>query len=146
VVFDDLSERMYGGITLAELEEHAPLGQRAPYDAPPAAQPIGKPAPAAAGEHFVGDLTLLRARPLFSGPQVERVRELQFQRPEAVVELALEDADRRGIVSGDEVVVRSNGTSVALRARVSRALVRGTARIADEHAADLHAVVEVVKA
>jgi anaerobic selenocysteine-containing dehydrogenase len=104
------------------------------------------PAPAAAGDHFVGELTLQRARPLFSGPQVERVRELQFQRPEPVVELAAEDAERRGIVSGDAVEVRSNGTSVALRARVCRTLVTGIARIADEHAADLHAVVEVVKA
>jgi NADH-quinone oxidoreductase subunit G len=146
VVFDELSEHMYGGITLSELEERAPLGQRVPYAPPAEAQPMSLPAPAAAGDHFVGELTLQRARPLFSGPQVERVRELQFQRPEPVVELAAEDAERRGIVSGDAVEVRSNGTSVALRARVCRTLVTGIARIADEHAADLHAVVEVVKA
>ena len=47
---------------------------------------------------------------------------------------------------GDEVNVRSNGTSLSLRARVSRALVAGTARIADEHAGELHRDVEVVKA
>jgi anaerobic selenocysteine-containing dehydrogenase len=61
------------------------------------------------------------------------------------VELAIGDADRRGIASGDAVLVRSNGTSVALRARVNRKLVEGVARIAEEHAADLHAAVEVVK-
>ena len=42
--------------------------------------------------------------------------------------------------------MRSNGTSLALRARVSRALTAGTARIADEHAGELHRDVEVVKA
>jgi hypothetical protein len=32
-----------------------------------------------------------------------------------------------------------------LRARVNRKLVEGVARVADEHAADLHPAVEVVK-
>ena len=41
--------------------------------------------------------------------------------------------------------VRSNGTSVELRARVNRKLVEGVARVPDEHAADLHLLVEVVK-
>ena len=72
--------------------------------------------------------------------------ELQFQRPEQEVALSSGDADRRGIATGDLVTVRSNGTSVELRARVDRRLVEGVARVADEHAADLHAEVEVVKA
>jgi hypothetical protein len=42
--------------------------------------------------------------------------------------------------------VRSNGTSLELRARLSRALAAGTARIAEEHAADLHRDVEVIRA
>jgi hypothetical protein len=42
--------------------------------------------------------------------------------------------------------VRSNGTSVALRARINRRLAAGVARVADEHAPDLHQQVEVVKA
>ena len=71
--------------------------------------------------------------------------ELQFQRPEAEIELAYDDAQRRQIATGDEVSVRSNGTSLSLRARVSRALTAGTARIADEHAGELHRDVEVVK-
>ena len=93
----------------------------------------------------LGTLRLLRYRPLFSGPAVERTPELQFQRPAAEVELAHDDAERRQIASGDSVSIRSNGTSVALRARVSRSLAAGTIRIADEHAADLHRDVEVVK-
>ena len=43
------------------------------------------------------------------------------------------------------MLVRSNGTSVELRARVNRRLVEGVARVADEHAGDLHATVEVVE-
>jgi len=72
--------------------------------------------------------------------------ELAFQRPAAEVELAPADAERRQISTGDAVVIRSNGTSVSLRARVSRALPEGTARIAEEHAADLREAVEVSKA
>ena len=52
---------------------------------------------------------------------------------------------RRTIATGDTVIVRSNGTSVELRARVNRKLVDGVARVAEEHAADLHPTVEVVK-
>jgi anaerobic selenocysteine-containing dehydrogenase len=94
----------------------------------------------------LGELRLVRYRPLFSGPQVERVPELQFQRPPAEVALALEDAERRGIATGDTVTLRSNGTSVELRARVERALPAGVARVAAEHAGDLHPRVEVLKA
>jgi anaerobic selenocysteine-containing dehydrogenase len=77
---------------------------------------------------------------------VERTPALQFQRPAAEIELAAADAERRQIAAGDRVSVRSNGTSVELRARISRALSPGTARVAEEHAADLHREVEVVKA
>jgi anaerobic selenocysteine-containing dehydrogenase len=94
----------------------------------------------------VGTLRLLRYTPLFSGHQVERVPELQFQRAEREVGLSVPDADRRGIATGDAVTVRSNGTSVELRARIDRKLVEGVARVADEHAADLHLDVEVVRA
>jgi anaerobic selenocysteine-containing dehydrogenase len=73
------------------------------------------------------------------------VPELQFQRPEVEIELGYDDAQRRQIATGDEVSVRSNGTSLSLRARVNRALAAGTARIADEHAGELHRDVEVVK-
>ena len=94
----------------------------------------------------MGALHLHRYKPLFSGPAVERVPQLEFQRPERDVELSAADAERRGLATGDTVLVRSNGTSVELRARVDRKLVEGVARVADEHAADLHAAVEVTKA
>ena len=49
------------------------------------------------------------------------------------------------VATGDTVIVRSNGTSLELRARVDRKLVDGVVRIAEEHAADLHQQVEVVR-
>ena len=91
------------------------------------------------------ELRLQRYTPLFSGPAVERVPELAFQRPTRDVELSAADAESRGIANGDAVVVSSNGTSVDLRARVFAGLVEGVARVAREHAGDLHPAVEVVK-
>ena len=87
----------------------------------------------------------MRYRPLFSGAAVERVPELQFLRPLNEVHLAETDAHERGIRNGDDVTVRSNGTSVTLRARLTRELRRGVVRIADEHAGDLQTSVEVTK-
>ena len=146
VVFEELSERIYGGLELERLGDHAALPARAPYVAPAPASgdsPLRGHSPEG---HFVGTLRLLRYTPLFSGHHVERVPELQFQRPEREIGLSAADADRRGIATGDVVDVRSNGTSVALRARVDRHLVEGVARVASEHAVDLHLDVEVVKA
>jgi NADH-quinone oxidoreductase subunit G len=139
-VFEELSERIYSGLPYGEVGERAVL--RARTEAP-AAKPEYEPEPIRPRDgHF---LSLQRYRPLFSGPAVERVRELQFQRPAAEIELSAEDADRRGISTGDDVEVRSNGTSLSLRARVNRRLVAGVVRVADEHARDLHATVEVTK-
>jgi NADH-quinone oxidoreductase subunit G len=92
-----------------------------------------------------GPLRLLRYRPLFAGPVVERVAELQFQRPEASVELSAGDAEVRGISSGDLVRVSSNGTAVELRARVDRRLIAGAVRAAEEHVHELDGAVEVSK-
>jgi len=147
MVFEELSGRCFGGIPFGIVGELAPLPDRTPFVAPEPAPAAPVPvAPAEPPEHFLGTVHLQRYRPLFSGPAVERVPELQFQRPKAEIELAYDDAQRRQIATGDEVSVRSNGTSLTLRARVSRALAAGTARIADEHAGELHRDVEVVKA
>ena len=146
IVFEEVSERCFGGIPFGAVGEKAPLSERPPYIAPEPAPVAPIPAPEQEPpEHFLGTLRLQRYKPLFSGPAVERVPELQFQRPQAEIELAYDDAQRRQISTGDDVSVRSNGTSLALRARVSRALAAGTARIADEHAGELHRDVEVIK-
>ncbi|HLM33305.1 MAG TPA: molybdopterin-dependent oxidoreductase [Gaiellaceae bacterium] len=117
----------------AELE---PRGERKPVEAE---QPVPPPAPTASG------LQLVRYRPLFSGPAVERIHELEFQRPLAEIELAWEDADARQVANGDLVTVGSNGTSRELVARVNRKLQTGVVRVPDEHAQGLERTVEVRK-
>ena len=98
-VFAELSEKLYGGMSFGEVGERASLPDRASYTAPtPAPVAPIPPVEAPPGEHFLGTLKLRRYRPLFSGAAVERVPELQFQRPEAVIELAADDAERRQIV------------------------------------------------
>ena len=79
------------------------------------------------------------------GP-VERVPELQFQRPAPEIELAPVDAGNRRISDGDEVVVSSNGTSVTLRARITKTLTPGLARAAREHVEELQQKVLVKRA
>jgi NADH-quinone oxidoreductase subunit G len=88
-------------------------------------------------------LAVARYRPLFSGPAVERVAQLQFQRPLGEIELAPDDARMREIASGETVTVASNGTSRTLTARVNRSLRRGVVRLASDHAADLGDRVQV---
>jgi predicted molibdopterin-dependent oxidoreductase YjgC len=147
VLFDELAGLAFPGLALDDLGLRAPLAARAPYVEPAAGTtPAPPPLQATGDERFVGLLRLQRYRPLFSGPDVERVPELHFQRPAEEVELSAADAERRGISTGDLVAVRSNGTSVELTARVNRRLLEGVARVADVHARDLHANVEIVRA
>jgi NADH-quinone oxidoreductase subunit G len=135
-VFEEVSAVVFGGIPFGEVGERAalppPTGTfSAPETSPEPPRPDG--------------LRLIRYRALFSGPAVERTPELAFQRPDPVVELSVQDASTRDIRSGDDVTVRSNGTSVTLRARLNRDLHTGVVRIADEHAGDLLPTVELSK-
>jgi NADH-quinone oxidoreductase subunit G len=136
-VFAELSARIYGGLSFSEVGERAPL--RGYDDAPThvEAPPLPEAEVAAEG------LKLVCYKPLFSGPAVERVEELQFQRAPAEVELARDDARARGIASGATVTVSHNGTSVQLRARIAKDLPKGVVHIAREHAGDLRGTVEV---
>jgi NADH-quinone oxidoreductase subunit G len=140
VVFAELSEICYDGLEYGRVGEHAALPAR---PAEPAEEPVQRePKP----ERLTGKgLKLVAYRPLFSGPDVERVPELQFQRPGAEVEVSADDADRRGIVTGDPVDVTSNGTSVQLRARVNKKLLKGVVRIPTDYAVGLANRVEVRK-
>ena len=136
-VFAELSERVYGGLPFGEVGEQAALPARGEASVPDLPRQPATPQ----GE----GLQLVRYRPLFSGPAVERIPELQFQRPAREVELAPKDAEARGISSGDAVHVSHNGTSLELRARIGRQLRQGVVRIAAEHAGDLGGQVEVSK-
>jgi NADH dehydrogenase/NADH:ubiquinone oxidoreductase subunit G len=137
-VFDELSALIYDGLAFAAIGEQAPLPSRAATG-----EPLTAPKPQK--RKRVSGLKLVTYRPLFSGPAVERVPELQFQRPEPVLELSHADARSRGIEADDELEVRSNGSSARLRARLSRELPKGTVRAAEEHARGLAWDVEVSK-
>jgi NADH-quinone oxidoreductase subunit G len=136
-VFAEVSAKIFGGVPFGGVGERAPLGPRALLNGSRPQFADGHPLPGGAG------LRLVRYRPLFSGPAVERVPELQFQRPRPEIELSHEDAQRRGIAPGAEVTVTTNEASVTLRAKVSRKLPAGLARVAEEHAGDLGQHVEV---
>ena len=134
VVFDEISEKCFGGVTFGEVGERATLPPRAE---PPTTGQQQLKLPPTEG------LKLVAYRPLFSGAAVERTPELQFQRPSGELQLSRADADERKIRNGQPVTVSSNGTSVELRARIARDLAAGTVRIAQDDVADLHATVEV---
>jgi NADH-quinone oxidoreductase subunit G len=136
-VFAEVSGRIFDGLPFGEVGECAPLGPRVQVNGARPELADGHPLPGGAG------LRLVRYRPLFSGPAVERVPELQFQRPQPEIELALEDARRRGISAGAEVTVTTNEAAVKLRAKVNRKLPTGLARVAEEFAGDLGQHVEV---
>lgn len=138
-VFAELSAKALDAVSLASLGERAAL--------PPRVEAKGVAAPETEAPATVrgGPLELIRYRALFSGPEVVHTPELAFQRPAAEVEISPEDADRRGIAEGAEVVVRSNGTRVTLRARLNPALLPGAVRVATEHCSELARGVEVSK-
>jgi NADH-quinone oxidoreductase subunit G len=129
----DPHARMIPPTERAELPPR-PESPEPPTFHPPAEQP-----------RVVGALRLIRYRSLFSGPVVERVEELQFQRPEPVIELSEYDARIRHVANGDTVEVRSNGTSIELRARINRRLMEGAVRAPVEHTRELESAVEVRK-
>ena len=138
LVFDEVSAIAYGGLPFGEVGEQAALLPRVPGGPVPVPGTETRPQ-----ETGGAGLRLVTYRPLFSGPAVERVPELQFQRPGPEVELSRDDAQRLGISNGQTVTVRSNGTSRELRARLNRELSAGIVRIPDEHAGDLEGRVEI---
>jgi NADH-quinone oxidoreductase subunit G len=127
-VFAELSERCYGGLSFGEVGERAPLRGYTEAPAHVEVPPVPAEEPALQGLHLVS------YRPLFSGPAVERVPELQFQRPQAEVTLSRAYAQSNGISNGDLVTIASNGTSLELRARLSDEVRDNVALVAEEHA------------
>jgi NADH dehydrogenase/NADH:ubiquinone oxidoreductase subunit G len=136
VVFDEVAQKCFGGITFGEIGEYAELPPRGETPPRETREPGSQSEPGSG-------LTLVAYKPLFSGAAVERTPELEFQQPLAEVQLARSDASARGIRNGQTVTVSSNGTSVELRARIANDLAAGSVRIARDHAGDLHANVEV---
>ena len=93
-----------------------------------------------------GEVRLVAYKPLFSGAAVERVAELQFQRPQPELELSAEDAAGAG--SRPATWSPSGRTAAPSRctARVNRRLRKGIARVALEHANGLGGIVELSRA
>lgn len=106
-----------------------------PRSAPGPAEPLQAPA--------APKLRLVRYRALFSGPLVERVPQLGFQRADPELEMAPEDAAKRAVTDGDRVSVQADGISRELRARINRRLAAGVVRAAAEHVEGLPHLVEV---
>jgi predicted molibdopterin-dependent oxidoreductase YjgC len=128
------------GKPFSELVETAPLAEgTGPGTVPESAERAAAPGR--------GGLRLVRYRPLFSGPAVDRVENLQFQRPNGDVELSRDDALRLGIRDGDAVRVRTNGTSAELRATIRRGLTPGVVLLPEDAAEELvPGAVEVARA
>jgi NADH-quinone oxidoreductase subunit G len=137
-VFAEVSDKVYGGIAFGEIGERAAL--RGYSDAPAHVDAPALPEPSANG---AGGLKLVCYKPLFSGPAVERVTELQFQRPQAEAELSAADAQRHGVANGADVTLTAGDHSVTLRARVNKKLRPGIVRVAREHAGGLQGTVEI---
>jgi NADH-quinone oxidoreductase subunit G len=141
-VFAEVSERVYGGLAFGEVGERAPLRGYPEAEERVSRQALPEPRQKARR----GQIRLVAYKPLFSGAAVERVAELQFQRPQPDLELSPDDARRRKIATGDLVTVASNGSAITLPARINRRLRPGIARVALEHANGLGGVVELAKA
>ena len=137
LVFDEISERCFGGISYSDIGEQSSLPPRAE-------KPSQEPGSQMIGESGSGvGLRLVAYRPLFSGPAVERTPELQFQRPDGEIQISRPDAQARKIRNGQTVTVSSNGTSLELRVRIARDLAAGIVRVAADDAGNLHPNVEV---
>jgi NADH dehydrogenase/NADH:ubiquinone oxidoreductase subunit G len=135
VLFEELAQRCFGGISFSDVTERA--------DLPPRAERVSDTFEVSDTSASADGLRLVAYRPLFSGAAVERTPELEFQKPDAEIQFSRDDAQARGIRNGQTVTVSSNGTSVELRARIAKDLPSGVVRVAQEHAGDLHARVEV---
>jgi len=118
----------YAGITEEEIggrgvrwQERAPEGSRLTRDADVPTRGVGTSAQASQDEPpdalGNGGLLIGTYRDLWAAEVTDRSPALRFLAPTQTIELAPHDADRLGIRGGDEVDVRSNGTS--LRARVA---------------------------
>jgi NADH-quinone oxidoreductase subunit G len=139
-LFEELSPHCYGGLRFGEVGERAPLRG---YDGAPTHVDA---APLPAQETHAEGLRLVAYRPLFSGPAVERVAELQFQRARAEATLNRADAERQGIRTGDAVRISQNGTSVELRAKLSSSTRAGLVLVPLEHANGLSGAVQLQRA
>jgi NADH-quinone oxidoreductase subunit G len=94
------------------------------------------PEPGWAGSVSNGHLRLGTYRPIWAAPECEISPALKFLIPEQQVELSPDDAQRLGILHGEDVVVAQNGTRLKAKAFVRSAVPAGSAFLADGLATD----------
>ena len=119
----------------------------------PKAQSSVEAAPAAPTTGNAGPLILGTYRDLWAGPVTEHNPALRFLAPAQRLEVSPADAERLGLADGDEVMVTSNGTSLAGRVAIheraaegSCFLIEGTAEANANALAGEAVTVEVSKA
>jgi NADH-quinone oxidoreductase subunit G len=83
-----------------------------------------------------GHLRLGTYRPIWAAPECDISPALKFLIPSQQVELSPEDAQRLGILHGEDVVVAQNGTRLNAKAFVRSAVPAGSAFLADGLASD----------
>ncbi len=142
-VFGEVSAKVYGGLTLRRGRR---AGAAARLSRRRDARRCAGCRPSASVKPGQGEVRLVAYKPLFSGAAVERVTELQFQRPQAELELSAEDAGWRGIADRRPRHRRDERSAITLPARVNRRLRKGIARVALEHANGLGGIVELSRA
>jgi NADH-quinone oxidoreductase subunit G len=98
---------------------------------------VASPEPGAGvGSASNGQLRLGTYRPIWAAPECEISPALKFLIPEQQVELSPDDAQRLGILHGEDVVVAQNGTRLNAKAFVRSTVPAGSAFLADGLAAD----------
>jgi NADH-quinone oxidoreductase subunit G len=150
----------YEGLTLEEIGGHGVRWPARPQAASLAAGDGGldtDPAPAGAQSSDSesaaltnGHLRLGTYRPIWAAPECEISPALKFLIPEQQVELSPGDAERLGILHGEDVVVTQNGTRLNAKAFVRSAVPAGSAFLAEGLAAQsanvlTESLIEVIK-
>jgi NADH-quinone oxidoreductase subunit G len=143
----------YAGVTHEEIAGHGVRWQeREAASAFPEVPAAGESTPSVGAAGSNGGLRLGTYRDLWSGETTERNPALRFLAPKQLVELAPTDAERLGLARGDEVDVRSNGTSIRARVAIRERMRPGAAFLiegtAEQNATALAGadVVEISKA
>ncbi|MBA2504912.1 MAG: molybdopterin-dependent oxidoreductase, partial [Thermoleophilaceae bacterium] len=129
-VWDELSAAvsLYAGIDYEAMGGNGVRwqGVNPPPDAELPEAPAGEPPHAEDG-----GLRLGTVRSLWSGTETEHSPALRFLKSERLAELSPGDAERLGVGPGDQVTVRSNGTSLSARAALRSAVPEGSVFLVD---------------
>ena len=127
----------YAGVTEDEIGGLGVRWQERPAaDAFPRVDRFTLPASAVAAERTGDGLRLGTYRDLWADEVTERNAALRFLTAKQKVELAPADGERLGLADGDDVVVRSNGTSVRARVDLRERIRPGTAFLIEGTAED----------